>query len=220
VSGAASVQSYGNVSLASSKIYIVGQFMGMNWGLDQFNLTAIAAPNITGVSPSSGPYGTSATITGTGFTGTTQVLFGPNSTGGNYTVDSNTQITAVVPNGPGATGTVDVTVTNPAGSSTEVAAFTYTVPLGETFNENVDWTNTVNVFGGMSTQINPNNPTQRFINATFGNAAAGKSVTLTISGQTWTGTCFDSNFGAGQITISFTTVIGISGVVTEIFIAG
>ncbi len=90
-------------------------------------VNAQALPTISNISPRSGPTsgGTSVTITGTGFSGTTAVRFGAtNAT--NVTVYSATQITATSPAGAGA-GTVDVTVTTPAGISATSAAdqFTY-----------------------------------------------------------------------------------------------
>ena len=84
-------------------------------------------PNITGLAPSSGPTsgGTSVTISGNGFTGTTGasgVRFGAtNAT--SYTVDNDGQITATAPAG---SGTQRVTVTTPAGASPDTAADDYT----------------------------------------------------------------------------------------------
>ncbi len=83
------------------------------------NYAYIAIPTVTGVSPVNGPLagGTSVVITGTSFTGTTGaagVKFGlVNAT--SYVVNSNTQITAMAP--AGAAGPVNVTVTNPIGTS-------------------------------------------------------------------------------------------------------
>ena len=77
---------------------------------------SIATPTVTGISPSSGTTagGASVVITGTNFTGVTAVKFGSvNAT--NFTVNSNTQITATSP--AGAAGTVDVTVTTAGGTS-------------------------------------------------------------------------------------------------------
>jgi hypothetical protein len=92
---------------------------------DQF--TYIVAPGVTGISPSSGPAtgGTSVTITGTNFTGATAVRFG-GSNAGSFTVNSSTQITASAPAG---SGTVDVTVVTPGGTSATGAAdqFSYSV---------------------------------------------------------------------------------------------
>ena len=67
--------------------------------------------------------GDSVTITGSGFTGATDVGFGSVNAAA-MTVDSDTQITATSPAG---TGTVDVTVTTPAGTSATSSAdqFTY-----------------------------------------------------------------------------------------------
>ena len=87
----------------------------------------MAAPVVTGVSPASGLMagGETVTVTGSGFTNATKVSFGTVTTT-NLTVASDTQLT--VPS-PAATtsGTVDVTVTTPAGTSAISAAdqFTY-----------------------------------------------------------------------------------------------
>ncbi|MFI1963269.1 beta strand repeat-containing protein [Streptomyces pathocidini] len=84
--------------------------------------TYVAAPTITSISPASGPTsgGNIVTITGTGFTGATAVNFGPNPAT-SFTIDSPTQITATAPAG---TGTVNVTVTGPGGTSNAVP-YTY-----------------------------------------------------------------------------------------------
>ena len=91
---------------------------------DQF--TYIAMPTVAGISPTAGPAagGTSVTITGAGFTGTTAVDFG-STAATSFVVDSDTQITATSP-GESA-DTVDVTVTGPGGTSTTSSAdeFTY-----------------------------------------------------------------------------------------------
>ena len=67
---------------------------------------------VSSISPSTGPVGQSVVITGTGFTGATNVLFGGNSA--SYTVDSDTQITATAPSG---TGQVNVQVVGLGGTS-------------------------------------------------------------------------------------------------------
>jgi hypothetical protein len=75
------------------------------------------APTVTKLSVKAGPSvgGTSVTITGTEFTGATTVAFGGGSAT-SFQVNSATSITALSP--PGATGPVNVTVTNAGGSST------------------------------------------------------------------------------------------------------
>ncbi|MGW4074468.1 IPT/TIG domain-containing protein [Streptomyces asiaticus] len=76
-------------------------------------------PVISSVSPAAGSPGggTPVTLTGSNFTQATAVRFGPNFAL-SYTVVSATQITAVAP--PGS-GTVQITVTTPAGTSNGVA---------------------------------------------------------------------------------------------------
>jgi alpha-tubulin suppressor-like RCC1 family protein len=82
-------------------------------------------PLVTAVSPSRGPTagGTSVTVKGIEFAGTTSVMFGATSAV-SFTVGSSTSISAISP--PGA-GTVDVTVTTPEGTSATGAGdqFTY-----------------------------------------------------------------------------------------------
>jgi alpha-tubulin suppressor-like RCC1 family protein len=85
-------------------------------------------PTITRLEPGSGPAagGTSVTITGSGFSGATAVSFGSNAAA-SFTVDSEDSITAVSPAG---TGTVEVKVTTPDGSSPAGSAdeFSYEAP--------------------------------------------------------------------------------------------
>ncbi len=92
------------------------------------DFTYVAAPAITAIHPIAGPTagGTPVILTGSGFTSATPsgaVQFG--STAANYTVNSDTQITAIAP--PGAAGTVDITVSTVGGTSATSAGdrFTY-----------------------------------------------------------------------------------------------
>jgi hypothetical protein len=89
------------------------------------HFTFAAAPTVTAVSPNNGPAsgGTQVTLTGTGFTGATQVSFG--GTTAYFTVLSDTSISCTSP--AHAAGTVDITVTGPGGTSTTSSAdqFTY-----------------------------------------------------------------------------------------------
>lgn len=64
-----------------------------------------AAPTVSSFSPASATTGMTVTITGTGFTGVTEVRFG-NTAAASFTVVSPTQITAVL--GGGASGSVQV----------------------------------------------------------------------------------------------------------------
>jgi len=91
---------------------------------DQFTFTpAGIIPSVDGVDPTRGGSGTSVVISGSGFTGATSVGFG--STGAAWiSVDSDSQITALAPTG---TGTVDITVIGPGGTSAigPAGQFTY-----------------------------------------------------------------------------------------------
>ena len=83
------------------------------------------APVVTAVSPKTGPKagGTTVTLTGTGFTGATQVVFG-NTPGTSLTVVSSTTVTVRAPSH--SLGVVHVHVSTPAGRSPAVTADEYT----------------------------------------------------------------------------------------------
>ncbi|MEV6326077.1 IPT/TIG domain-containing protein, partial [Nocardia sp. NPDC051787] len=78
----------------------------------------VLVPILDSVVPNSGPVagGNTVVLTGTNLTGTTSVAFGA-TPATSFTVDSDTQISAVVPAG---TGTVPVTAVSPTGTSNEV----------------------------------------------------------------------------------------------------
>lgn len=86
------------------------------------------APNVTKVAPPTGPLagGTTVTLTGSNFLGTSEVDFG--ATPASFSVISANKMEAVAP--PGAEGTVDVTVTTPEGTSAVSSAdhFSYVPP--------------------------------------------------------------------------------------------
>jgi hypothetical protein len=87
-------------------------------------ITLAALPAVTGISPTAGAEagGDQVTITGSGFTGATDVQFGGASVTA-LNVDSDSQITVASPAGA---GTVDVTVINPVGTSATSPADQYT----------------------------------------------------------------------------------------------
>jgi hypothetical protein len=88
-----------------------------------FSIT-VAAPTITGFSPTSGTVGTSVTVTGTGFTGATSVSFnGTQATA--FSVANATQITATVPSGA-TTGKISVVA--PGGTASSASNFSVTLP--------------------------------------------------------------------------------------------
>ncbi len=85
--------------------------------------TPPAPPTITSFDPISGCTDTSVTIHGTDFLGTTAVQFG-GTDAASYTVNTATQITAVV--GTGSSG--QITVTTSGGTATSSGSFTYNSP--------------------------------------------------------------------------------------------
>jgi hypothetical protein len=99
-------------------------------GVDRYTYDE-PAPAVTAISPHSGALGggTTVTITGTDFDGATAVSFG-GTRATSFTVNSDTSITAKAP--PHAVGPVDVTVTNPAGTSPTSGAdrYSYIYPFG------------------------------------------------------------------------------------------
>jgi hypothetical protein len=96
-------------------------------GSSQFQYVSASPPVVSSVSPGFGPMagGTTVLVTGTGFTGASQVIFG-NVAGTSLTVLSGTQLTVVAPSE--VSGAVDVTVVTPAGASAITAgdSFLYT----------------------------------------------------------------------------------------------
>ena len=82
-------------------------------------------PTVTSLTPNNGlnAGGNMVTISGTDFTGAKQVKFG-SKTATNLVVVNSTQITVTAP--PAGTGTVDVTVTTPSGTSATLTNSKYT----------------------------------------------------------------------------------------------
>ncbi len=80
-------------------------------------------PSISGFAPASGAPGTSVTISGSRFTGATDVRF--NGASATFQIASDTQITATVPSG--ATSG-PISVTGPGGTGTSTTAFSVTAP--------------------------------------------------------------------------------------------
>jgi alpha-tubulin suppressor-like RCC1 family protein len=107
-------------------VAVVGLAKAASISAGRFAMLAFGEPIpvVTGVSPQIGPAGGGETVTISGdtFTGATAVKFGTTAAT-HFTVESDTSITASAPPG---TGTVNVTVTTPAGTSPPVAADRYT----------------------------------------------------------------------------------------------
>ncbi|MGK8524416.1 IPT/TIG domain-containing protein [Nocardia asteroides] len=165
----------------------------------------LTVPSLASISPAAGPAagGNTVTLTGTGFAGVTAVRFGATAAS-SFTVVSNTQITAVAPAG---TGTVQVTVTNPNGTSNGV---TYTYVLA---------------------------PALTAVAPTSGPETGGNTITLTGTRLTGTtavrfGTTPATSFtvisdtqitavaptGTGTVDITVTTTGGVSNAVTYTYV--
>ena len=149
-----------------------------------------AAPTLVGISPNSSPVGTTVVLTGTNLTGATAVNF--NGTGATFTVNSATQITALVPTG--ATSG-PVTVATPGGLSNAIG-FTVAVPTSTltTLSPNSGGIGTTVVitgtnftgagsvaFNGVSAPFTLNSPTQITTVVPFG--ATYGPVTVTVTGS-------------------------------------
>lgn len=92
-----------------------------------FNAVVQPAPTITALGTTAGPTagGTSVAITGTDLEGASTVVFG-STPATRFTVDSESQITAVAP--AGAAGAVRLSVTTVAGTATSAQSFTFVPP--------------------------------------------------------------------------------------------
>ena len=103
---------------------LVGDFYNPGTGGNlTFTVQAIPAPTISSFNPTSGSPGTAVTITGSSFNGATQVAF--NSVAASFTLNSDTQISAIVPTGA-TTG--QISVTTPGGTGTSATNFTVNAP--------------------------------------------------------------------------------------------
>ncbi|MCL5260870.1 MAG: IPT/TIG domain-containing protein, partial [Gammaproteobacteria bacterium] len=92
---------------------------------DKFTFNPVTKPIVTNVNPNAGPTagGTTVIITGDHYTAVSTVKFGTTDAA-SFQVDSQTQITAISPQK--SASTVDITVTNPAGTSETSAADKFT----------------------------------------------------------------------------------------------
>jgi hypothetical protein len=164
-------------------------------GTSASNFTVIPAPTVSGLSVTSGTFGTAVTITGTGFTWATQVQF--NTTNAVFTVVNNTTITCTVPSGA-TTGVV--TVTNPAGNASSTATFTvFPVPTITTFTPTSGPVGTSVTITG--TEFNAiTNVRFSGVNASF-TVNSTTSITATVPSGAVTGTITILN-GSGTATSS------------------
>ncbi|MEU8822293.1 IPT/TIG domain-containing protein [Streptomyces sp. NPDC048636] len=169
--------------------------------------TYTSAPVLTSVSPPQGPAtgGNTVILTGSGFTGATAVMFG-STPATSFTVGSPTQISAVAPPG---TGTVQITVITPGGTSNGVS-YTYTsAPVLTSISPSqgsVNGGNTVTLTGSGFTGATA---------VTFGFQPA---VSFTVVSSTQI-TAVVPPGSAGAVPVTVTTLGGTSGSVTYIYLA-
>jgi alpha-tubulin suppressor-like RCC1 family protein len=161
--------SFGGFSAVPVPVSGLGEVAGIAAGDAHELAYGEPVPEVASISPSAGSTagGTEVTITGSGFEGATQVSFGA-TPATSFTVNSDTSVTAV--SSPGSVGTVDVTVTAPAGRSTPVPAdrFSYLAA-----------------------------PTIKKVAAKKGAGAGGSEVTITGTGFEG---ATEVNFGSGEAT--------------------
>ena len=162
--------------------------------------TYVGPPNVSSISPGTGPSGTVVTLTGGNFSDATAVQFGTANAVW-YNVKNDSTILAKAPAG---TGTVDITVTTAYGTSSTSSAdqFTYLVPVPPTVTSLLPTSGPVP--GGTSVTITGTNFTGATA-VTFGVTAA-TSVTVN-SATSITAT---SPAGTGTVDVTVTTPGGTS----------
>ena len=174
---------------------------------DHFTYVAAGTPIITSLSQHSGPIngGTRLVIFGSGFANAATVQFGTVTLKVSSLLQLDNEIFVVVPAALGAkVGTVDVTVTNPTGTSVPTTADHYSYVLAGTPTVTKLETKSGPGSGGNTVTIRGTN----FTNATavhFGATAASNvtvlnNSTLTVSAPT----------GVGVVDVTVTNSIGVS----------
>ncbi len=142
----------------------------------------VGPPNVTAVSPASGPAGGGNTVTvlGSSLQGASQVLFGTAPASGVTVNAAGTQLTAVAPAGTGPLpSTVDITVVTPFGTSTHTTADRYEyLPV----------------------------PVISSVSPTSGSAGGGTTVTITGTG--FLGGQIAAAFGTSNATVEMVNVAG------------
>jgi hypothetical protein len=168
--------------------------------------TYVAVPTLTTLVPSSGPVagGTTVVLTGTGLTGATAVTFG-GTPATSFTVNSDTQITAVAPAG---SGTVQVTVTTAGGVSNGLVYTYVAVPTLATVVPNVG-----PVAGGTTVVLTGTGLTGASA-VTFGGTPA---TSFTVDSATQITAVAPA--GTGTVQIAVTTVGGTSNGVAYTYVA-
>ena len=171
---------------------------------DHYTDTTLAAPTVTGINPITGGSGggTVVIVFGTGFTTASAVNFG-NISAPTFIVNSDTQLTVVAP--AQAAGTVNITVTAYAGTSSTSAADQFTYTAAPTPTVTGVTSNYGPATGGTNVTITGTN-LQGASGVFFGSVAA-VSYTINPDGSIFAVAPAES---AGQVDITVTTPSGTS----------
>ena len=193
-----------SMTTTNSKIYPLG-YTVPSIGTTCSNCFTTTAPSGLSISPTSGSAagGTTVTITGLAFWGTTGVTIGGRPVT-SFTVNSGSSITAVTPSG--TVGTASVVVTNGSGSNAANSIYTYTTPPAPTITSVSPASgpaaggNSVTITGtnltsatsvtidGATAVVTANTATSITATAPSGSAGVAKNVAVTTAGGTVTST--------------------------------
>ncbi|HEX3795748.1 MAG TPA: IPT/TIG domain-containing protein [Acidimicrobiales bacterium] len=200
-----------SITVTALQIKLLGTTIVINAGVSSCSATgpdihpaAVAAPNITSITPSSGPVagGQSVAIAGTNLQNASSVTFGgvAATITGPGTADTSTLLTVINP--PHAAGAVPVTVTTPGGTAS--ITFTYVQvpppPVTDTFTPLFG-----PVAGGTAVTITGSGLAGTTV-VTFGGTAATNIINTSDSSITVT----DPTHAAGAVPVTVTTAGGTS----------
>jgi hypothetical protein len=156
-------------------------------------------PNVGSVSPSTSVQGqmlSSVVITGTYFTGATNVSFGSGVTVNNFVVDSSTQITAsITVTGSASIGARDVSVTTPAGIGTSADIFSVAYDGLPHQPLNVSPAN-----GACTAGLTPMLQSSAFSDPDAGDTHAASQWQITTTADNYSSPVFDSGTDASNLT--------------------
>lgn len=176
------------------------------------------APTISGISPTSGGWGTTVTITGTNLTGATAVKFN-NVNATSFNVVSATSITAVAPQGAGS-GFMSVTTPGGTISSAPFIFTTTTTSISSISRVSTTPTNASSVsftvtFGATVTGVTTSNfdlSTTGITGASVtGISGSGSTRTVTVNTGSGSGTLFLRLANSTGISPDITTALPFSG---------
>ncbi len=159
----------------------------------------ISSPVVTSVDPNSGPStgGTAVTITGTGFTGTSEVDFGTGNPAA-FTVVSDTQISATSPPGSGEVPVSVITGSGPSNGDAPGDQFTYGPPTVTSLDSTsgptaggssvtIDGANLSSAptvtFGGNEAKVSADSPGSITVTTPPGSAGAADVTVSTVGGS-------------------------------------